>query len=148
MRSTRSRSTKSRNWRFITYNLYSRMIIPFAAVLFTTFRETLPHHSHSLSTNAWISIIVSLVFFYFMQIPLLKHDSHRFQRGDLWLLGFCWVAFAVASHIIAGHMFYGMTWISIIHSYSLIHLSPWAMVLASLFVMPRLAAIGTRGWLF
>jgi hypothetical protein len=119
MRSTKLRSTKSRNWRLVTYHLYSRMLIPFAAVLFTVFRETLFHTipKHHVSLASWVSIVLSLIFFYFMQGPLLKHETHRFQRGDLWIVGFSWASLAVIVQILIARLWYHLGWEFIIHSY-------------------------------
>lgn len=150
LRATKIRGTKSRNWRFVTYHLCSRMLLPFVAILFTVFRETLFYHppKHHVSSAAWVSIILSLLFFYFMQVPLLKKDPNRFQRGDLWILGIAWVSLAVLVQIAIAHLWYHIGWSFIVTAYSATYLNPWMIVLIALFIMPRLAAIGTRGWLF
>lgn len=138
--------TRHFNPVFILSNIFSRMLVPFAAVVYTSLREVSLSPEAGSSLDSWLLSGFSLSFFWLLQINVLKDENHRFLRRDLWFLGLFWAGLATLIQAIGFYHIYGIQWSVITASYSFMKLEPWPYMLVALFVAPRFCAIYARRW--
>lgn len=137
---------KQQNPKFITSNIFSRMLIPFSAVMYTTLKEVILSPQAGGMVQSWLSMGFSLAFFYMLQVTTLKWSGHRFLRKDLWTLGFAWLMLAIVTQLVLFVGIYHVPLPSILNSYNFLKLEPWPYSLVALFLAPRLCAIPARSW--
>lgn len=139
---------KHQNPKFIVSNILSRMLIPFAAVMYTALKESILSPEAGGMMDSWISMAFSVVFFYMLQITMLKDDSHRFLRKDLWVLGFIWLGMGIVCQFALFTLAYNIPFKTILNSYDFTKMEPWPYTLVALFLAPRICAIPARNWSF
>ncbi len=136
---------RSQRWRFVRNNLFSRLAVPFSGLLFAVLRERalLACRCAGSGFESWAALSLALVFFFFMQVSVLKKEGQRFHRADVWTLGLVWAFLFLGLFILllnlrgdtAGFRSLGRD-------------GQLAMVVLSLIFSPRLAALRARGWSF
>lgn len=135
---------KNSNIPFLLFNVFSRMLIPFVAVVYTSLREVILSPQAGSSLDSWITSFFTLCLFWLMQISILKDSPTHYRRRDLWFLGMIWVALAAISQWGAFTYVYHVPLDHVINSYSFLKLEPWPYMLVSLFIAPRFCAIYAR----
>jgi hypothetical protein len=123
-------------------------MVPFIILLFSSLKEILHSPEQGGSIQGWISVGLSLVFFYTLYTQVLKKDTSRFSRGDLWVMGLIWVGLAMIVQMAVLYGIYNIDPRLILNSYSFSKLEPWPFALVGLFLSPRLAAMIAKKWLF
>lgn len=142
------RKTGYSSWRFFSSNICSRALLPFGALLFSCLKDILESSPQSSSTQRWLSVGLSLSFFYTLYIQVLKRDTSRFSRGNLWGMGFIWAVLAIVVHLSVLYGIYNMDLGLVLKSYGFSPLRPWPFALLGLFLSPRLAAMVSKKWFF
>ncbi|HCI49183.1 MAG: hypothetical protein A2977_02760 [Alphaproteobacteria bacterium RIFCSPLOWO2_01_FULL_45_8] len=136
------------SWRFFSSNILSRALLPFAILLFSSLKEILLFPQQGGSLQGWLSVGLSLAFFYTFYISVLKRDPTRFSRGDLWIMGVIWALFALLIHATVLSGIYDMDWGALFQSYTFVPFKPWPFAVIGLFLTPRFAAIIAKKWFF
>ena len=136
------------SWRFFSSNIFSRVIVPFVILLFSSLKEILISPDQGGSIQGWLSIALSIAFFYTLYIQVLKRDNTRFSRGDLWVMGFIWAGLAMIMQMIVLYGVYNIDPRLILNSYAITKLEPWPFALIGLVLTPRLAAMVAKKWFF
>jgi ABC-type Na+ efflux pump permease subunit len=139
---------KQQNPKFIVSNILSRMLIPFFAIMYTALKESILSPEAGGMMDSWVSMGFSLAFFYMLQVTMLKDDSHRFLRKDLWVLGFSWLILGLLFQFVLFTIFYKIPLSIIMNSYDFTKMEPWPYALVALFLAPRICAIPARNWSF
>lgn len=139
---------KNQNPIFIVSNMFSRMLVPFAAVMYTALKESILSPEAGGMMDSWVSMGFSVIFFYMVQVMMLKDKSHRFLRKDLWMLGFAWLLFGFICQAVLFKFAYGVSWQALMNSYDFTKMEPWPYTLLALFLAPRICAIPARNWSF
>ncbi|MFN7662980.1 MAG: hypothetical protein ACK5PQ_04615 [Alphaproteobacteria bacterium] len=136
------------SWRFFSSNVFSRVLLPFVALLFSSLKEILISPAPGGSGQGWLSIGLSVAFFYTLYIQLLKRDNTRFSRGDLWMMGLIWAGLAMIVQMTVLYGIYDLDPQLVLNSYAITHLEPWPFALMGLILTPRLAAMVAKKWFF
>jgi hypothetical protein len=142
------RKTGYSSWRFFSSNFFSRALLPFGILLFSNLKYSLTSWQNSGSVQGWLSVGLSLTFFYMFYIQILKKDTSRFSRGDLWVMGILWVTLAIIIQMTILYGIYDQDLFSILQSYSFTHNQPWPYSLVGLLLSPRLAGMISKKWFF
>lgn len=142
------RKTGYSSWRFFSSNLLSRALLPFNTLLFSNFQYVLTDGHATGPLQGWVFIGLSIVFFYVLYIQILRKETNRFSRGDLWSIGFIWSALAVMSQLAVLYGLRNKDLGFILSLYSVTSLQPWLLSLIGLLISPRLAAIVAKKWFF
>lgn len=134
--------------RFFFLNIFSRLMLPFILLLFANLKDAITS-TQGGSIQGWLSITLSLAFFYSIYINFLKREKIiRFSRGDLWIAGVIWVLLSAAIHLFVLYGIYGIPLHFVLNSYSFSRLEPWTFTLIGVFLSPRIAAIFAKKWFF
>ena len=136
------------SWRFFSSNIFSRALLPFGILLFSSLKDILASAQQSSSIQGWLSVGLSLVFFYTLYIQVLKRDISRFSRGNLWGVGFIWMVLAIIVQMIVLYGIYNMDLLLVLKSYCFSPVRPWPFALIGLLLSPRLAAMVSKKWFF
>lgn len=139
---------KQQNPKFIVSNVLSRMLIPFAAVMYTALKESILSPQAGGMMDSWVSMAFSVIFFYMLQVTMLKDSSHRFLRKDLWVLGFTWLGMGILCQLVLFNLVYDISLKIILNTYDFTQMEPWPYTLVALFLAPRICAIPARNWSF
>ena len=136
------------SWRFFSSNIFSRVMLPFVVLLFSSLKEILSSVEQSVSIQGWLSIALSVAFFYTLYTQVLKRDNSRFSRGDLWMMGLIWAGLAMIVQMAVLYGVYNIDPYLILNSYAITKLEPWPFALIGLVLTPRLAAMVAKKWFF
>lgn len=137
---------KYSNLSFTLYHVFSRMLLPFGAVVYTSLREVMLSPQPGSSIDSWIISAFTMVFFWVMHIDVLQTYHSRYRRRDLWSLGFFWALIAALTQGALFHFVYNVSRETITYSYSFLKMEPWPYMLVGLLIAPRFCAIYVRRW--
>jgi len=132
---------KHSNITFLLFNIFSRALIPFSSILYTSLRlATVPSTLQS-PLDTWLMNCFGLSFFLFLQSSVLKQCRIRYRRKDLWLLGITWVGLAIVVHSFSFSLMSSVTG-GIFQQYCLC--TPWPYMLLGLLFAPRICITTLR----
>ncbi len=140
------KSLNPQSWKFFNLNIFVRLFVPFFGVLFASFRELIPEPTTRGSLEAWVALLFSFFFLYYVHISVLRKESRRFSRGSVWGLGLVWVFVAMFSQFVVFYVIHGMDFYTLLGTYNILNTVFWPFTLFGLFLTPRLAAMSARGW--
>jgi len=132
---------KHSNISFLLSNIFSRMLIPFSSILYTSLRYmVLAPSEHVRLFHIWTTSFFSMVFFIFMQSTVLKRSRTRYRQKDLWALGVTWVLMAIFFQALVHATTEWVTLEIFLQSYDFLSLEPWPYMLLIILCTPRISS--------
>lgn len=134
------------NLSFLLYHIFSRVLIPFSAVIYTSLREVILSPQPGSFLDSWITSAFTLISFWGLHSEVLGTYHSHYRRRDLWALGLTWTLLAIIIQGTLFHLIYHVPLETVSHRYKIFKLEPWPYMLMGLLLTPRLSAIHVRHW--
>lgn len=122
----------------ILNNLFSRQLLAFFAILYSTLREIILTPGPGSNADSWLTLGFSTLLFYVLMITVMEKNVRKYDNSYLWLAGTIWSLLAIIIQFSLFFWVYGIKWQLIVASYNIFNLEPWPIIILLLFLAPRI----------